>query len=98
MLDSSHFNTWLPNFLLPAFAESEDTSPFGSSEHNILEEEWVMELPEDLDMLIAQRNFEDAVDLVLKGNPVLPKDLTVLGFSPWIIYCLEKWPYLPVYP
>ncbi|XP_072035094.1 LOW QUALITY PROTEIN: exocyst complex component 8-like [Amphiura filiformis] len=53
------------------FAESEDTSPFGSSEHNILEEEWIMELPEDLDMLIAQRNFEDAADLVLKANETL---------------------------
>ena len=30
-----------------------------------------MELPEDLDMLIAQRNFEDAVDLVLKGMDFL---------------------------
>lgn len=35
---------------------------------DFLQADWLQELPEDLDMLIAQRNFEGAVDLVEKGN------------------------------
>ena len=35
-------------------------------ETSILEEDWVKELMEDLDVFIAERNFEDAVDSIEK--------------------------------
>ena len=35
---------------------------------DFLQADWLQELPEDLDMLIAQRNFEGAVDTVEKGE------------------------------
>ena len=34
-------------------------------------EEWVADAPEDLDVLVAQRDFEGAVDLVIKGGGVV---------------------------
>ena len=37
-------------------------------DRDFLSADWLQELPEDLDMYIAQRNFEGAVDLVEKGN------------------------------
>ena len=37
-------------------------------ETSILEEDWVKELMEDLDVFIAERNFEDAVDSIEKGS------------------------------
>ncbi|PVD36887.1 hypothetical protein C0Q70_03877 [Pomacea canaliculata] len=38
---------------------------------DFLQADWLQELPEDLDMLIAQRNFEGAVDLVEKVKEFL---------------------------
>jgi len=40
-------------------------------ETSILEEDWVKELMEDLDVFIAERNFEDAVDSIEKAQDVL---------------------------
>ena len=37
-------------------------------EANLLHEDWLQELPEDLDVCIAQRDFEGAVDLIDKGK------------------------------
>ena len=37
-------------------------------DRDFLSADWLQELPEDLDMYIAQRNFEGAVDLVEKGR------------------------------
>jgi len=34
----------------------------------LLHVDWVQELPEDLDVCIAQRDFEAAVDLIQKSN------------------------------
>ena len=36
-------------------------------ETELLAADWLQELPEDLDMCIAQRDFEGAVDLVERG-------------------------------
>ncbi|XP_071945087.1 exocyst complex component 8-like [Antedon mediterranea] len=55
----------------------EDNNPFFQEEaadvmeSNLLKIDWLTELPEDLDMCIAQRNFEDAVDLIIKTNDYL---------------------------
>ncbi|XP_058249367.1 exocyst complex component 8 [Hemibagrus wyckioides] len=61
------------------------TNPFDEEEPSETEEmvdlspEWIQELPEDLDVCIAQRDFEGAVDLLqklneyLKDQPVTPK-------------------------
>ncbi|CAG5136219.1 unnamed protein product, partial [Candidula unifasciata] len=40
-------------------------------DRDFLAADWLQELPEDLDMFIAQRNFEGAVDLVEKVNEFL---------------------------
>jgi hypothetical protein len=40
-------------------------------ETSILEEDWVKELMEDLDVYIAERNFEEAVDSIDKAQDVL---------------------------
>ena len=40
-------------------------------ETELLHVDWVQELPEDLDVYIAQRDFEGAVDLVEKVNDYL---------------------------
>ena len=37
-------------------------------ETDMLHADWLQELPEDLDMCIAQRDFEGAVDLVERGK------------------------------
>ena len=37
-------------------------------EADLLHEDWLQELPEDLDVCIAQRDFEGAVDLIDKGT------------------------------
>lgn len=37
-------------------------------ETQLLGADWLQELPEDLDMCIAQRDFEGAVDLVERGK------------------------------
>jgi len=39
-----------------------------ASEKDIMLPEWLIELPEDLEVYIAQREFGDAVDLVLKAS------------------------------
>ncbi|XP_071386142.1 exocyst complex component 8 [Centroberyx affinis] len=51
----------------------------GAEESVDLSPEWIQELPEDLDVCIAQRDFEGAVDLLdklnehLRGQPVTPR-------------------------
>ena len=40
-------------------------------EHDLLHIDWVQEVPEDLDVFIAQREFEAAVDLVEKSTYAL---------------------------
>ena len=45
------------------------SSVCGGPEPELLHVEWVQETPEDLDVCIAQRDFEGAVDLVEKGRP-----------------------------
>ncbi|XP_059153846.1 exocyst complex component 8-like [Physella acuta] len=44
----------------------DDTEEPVAMDRDFLSVDWLQELPEDLDMYIAQRNFEDAVDLVEK--------------------------------
>ncbi|KAJ8270700.1 hypothetical protein GJAV_G00118240 [Gymnothorax javanicus] len=57
----------------------EDDEPLSSEEVVDLSLEWIQELPEDLDVCIAQRDFEGAVDLLdklneyLKDQPVSPR-------------------------
>lgn len=54
----------------------EDDEPAGAEEHVDLSLDWIQELPEDLDVCIALRDFEGAVDLLdklkeyLKDQPV----------------------------
>ncbi|XP_059211652.1 exocyst complex component 8 [Centropristis striata] len=60
------------------FDEEED-EPAEAEENVDLTLEWIQELPEDLDVCIAQRDFEGAVDLLdklneyLKDQPVTPR-------------------------
>uniref|UniRef100_A0AAV2K9R5 Exocyst component Exo84 C-terminal domain-containing protein n=1 Tax=Knipowitschia caucasica TaxID=637954 RepID=A0AAV2K9R5_KNICA len=57
----------------------EDEEQADSQDDVNLNMEWIQELPEDLDVCIAQRDFEGAVDLLdklneyLKDQPVTPK-------------------------
>lgn len=57
----------------------EEEEPLDAEEMVDLSPEWIQELPEDLDVCIAQRDFEGAVDLLqklneyLKDQPVTPK-------------------------
>lgn len=57
----------------------DDDEPVDPEEAVDLSLEWIQELPEDLDVCIAQRDFEGAVDLLdklsehLKDRPVTPK-------------------------
>ena len=57
-------------FHFTAFDEDDDlTSPTAPVESvSMLKVEWLLELPEDLDMCIAQRNFEEAADLIIKSE------------------------------
>ena len=63
-------------WLIVAFADDfeEDSSegrPMSAvMEADLLHEDWLQELPEDLDVCIAQRDFEGAVDLIDKGNGI----------------------------
>ena len=52
----------------PFYEDYATDSAAGKSniETSILEEDWVKELMEDLDVFIAERNFEDAVDSIEK--------------------------------
>ncbi|MEQ2158917.1 Exocyst complex component 8 [Goodea atripinnis] len=60
----------------------DDDEPVDSENTVDLSLEWIQELPEDLDVCIAQRDFEGAVDLLdklneyLKDQPVTPKEFT----------------------
>lgn len=57
----------------------DEEEPLDTEEIVDLSPEWIQELPEDLDVCIAQRDFEGAVDLsqklneYLKDQPVTPK-------------------------
>lgn len=54
------------------FDQEEEQQPAGEVEESVdLSLEWIQELPEDLDVCIAQRDFEGAVDLVDKLNEYL---------------------------
>ncbi|KAK7469557.1 hypothetical protein BaRGS_00036405 [Batillaria attramentaria] len=68
--------------LSPAMSPNGDAVPPGSPvaskeeepvtmDTDFLQADWLQELPEDLDMLIAQRNFEGAVDTVEKVTEFL---------------------------
>ena len=73
---------------LAAFAEEEEPEPARPSsvtlETELLHVEWLQETPEDLDVAIAQRDFEGAVDLIEKGETdgnvdLIKKDETLSG-------------------
>lgn len=53
--------------ILNPFEEAELLEEVAESDAELVPQ-WLTELPEDLDVCIAQRNFEDAVGLVLKVN------------------------------
>ena len=53
---------------MTAFPVEDDSEAMVAIETDFLNVDWIQELPEDLDMCIAQRDFEGAVDLVEKGN------------------------------
>ena len=53
--------------VLNPFEEAELLEEVAESDAELVPQ-WLTELPEDLDVCIAQRNFEDAVQLVLKVN------------------------------
>lgn len=61
------------------FDMDDDEEPADAEESVNLSLEWIQELPEDLDVCIAQRDFEGAVDLLdklneyLRDQPVTPK-------------------------
>ncbi|XP_030578114.1 exocyst complex component 8 [Archocentrus centrarchus] len=61
------------------FDMDDDEEPADAAESVNLSLEWIQELPEDLDVCIAQRDFEGAVDLLdklneyLRDQPVTPK-------------------------
>ena len=45
----------------------EEEQEAGVADGDLLRADWVQEVPEDLDVYIALRDFEGAVDLVGKG-------------------------------
>ena len=53
------------------FLDVDDSEAMIPIETDCLNADWIQELPEDLDMCIAQRDFEGAVDLVEKVNEYL---------------------------
>ena len=57
--------------MLVAFGDEEEpeqTRPSSTMlETELLHVEWLQETPEDLDVAVAQRDFEGAVDLIEKG-------------------------------
>ncbi|XP_033764369.1 exocyst complex component 8-like [Pecten maximus] len=53
------------------FGEEDDSEALAAIETDFLNSDWLQELPEDLDMCIAQRDFEGAVDLVERVNEYL---------------------------
>ncbi|KAL1130922.1 hypothetical protein AAG570_012163, partial [Ranatra chinensis] len=67
-----------PEQMSPVRTESIDSgsNPFGYVEENDNDDmapEWVTESPEDLDVCIAQRHFEEAYSLIQKTNAYLEK-------------------------
>ena len=60
--------------IISAFAAGDDDSlsnpflPDPGPPTSIGPPQWIQELPEDLDQAIAQRNFEDAVELIERGR------------------------------
>ncbi|XP_052083418.1 exocyst complex component 8-like [Mytilus californianus] len=54
-----------------SFPIEDDSETMVAIETDCLNADWIQELPEDLDMCIAQRDFEGAVDLVEKVNEYL---------------------------
>ncbi|KAK3737154.1 hypothetical protein RRG08_016459 [Elysia crispata] len=56
--------------LSKSFTDDMEEEPV-AMDRDFLSADWLQELPEDLDMYIAQRNFEGAVDLVEKVNEYL---------------------------
>ncbi|KAF7254446.1 Exocyst complex component 8 [Varanus komodoensis] len=67
--------TWAPPSTPPEptnpFEEDEEEETMPEEETVDLSLEWIQELPEDLDVCIAQRDFEGAVDLLDKLNEYL---------------------------
>lgn len=63
---------WLPRIFSAAAssAAAVDVNPSVNlvTESELIHIEWVQELPEDLDVCIAQRDFEGAVDLIQKSK------------------------------
>ncbi|XP_071819074.1 exocyst complex component 8-like isoform X2 [Apostichopus japonicus] len=59
--------------ILQSPAAFDENNPFAAHiyETTLQNAEWLEELPEDLDMSIAQRNFEEAADMVLKATRYL---------------------------
>ncbi len=68
---------YIEHFVLPlAFSDEyddeSDSRPMSVVlEADLLHENWLQELPEDLDVCIAQRDFEGAVDLIDRGGLLL---------------------------
>lgn len=61
-----------PVYIEPSDSKDQPLSPVQSAqESDFLRKEWVRELPEDLDVAIAQRDFEGAVDLIIKSGVLL---------------------------
>lgn len=65
-----HPNSISRDLIFLAFGEDDDSlNPFMEAQPPSLgPPEWVLELPEELDQAIAQRNFEEAVELVDSGR------------------------------
>ncbi|KAF3703054.1 Exocyst complex component 8 [Channa argus] len=58
--------------------DEDDGEPAGTEESVDLSLDWIQELPEDLDVCIAQRDFEGAVDLLDKLNEYLKDQPTAI--------------------
>ena len=59
----------------PAMARSKSMM----MEADLLHVEWLQECPEDLDVFIAQRHFEGAVDLILRGEALMQVKGILIG-------------------
>lgn len=58
----------MPGCMLLYSGFTEHIEEHVAMDRDFLAADWLQELPEDLDMFIAQRNFEGAVDQVEKGG------------------------------
>lgn len=54
------------------------------TESELIHVEWVQELPEDLDVCIAQRDFEGAVDLIQKSKYSSNEHIWLLSHSTYL--------------